>query len=180
MMTVQVNRNPEVRWGQKRRPRPGRRLRILAFMAIIGLFAALGSIGSVSAADDEFYQTAGGVSVYIGLLPAEIVKGHPAAHPEATMHGGPPSGQHQYHLVVAVFEASGGQRVSDATVKARVSELGFGGGEIVLQPMKIADTITYGGFVDFPSTAHYVIHIEVIRPGAAVVTFDFSYDHQPP
>ena len=146
----------------------------------IGLFATLDSSHAASAAGDDFSQTAGGIAVYIGLLPAEIVKGLPATQPEATMHGGPPSGRHQYHLVVAVFAAPGGQRISVAKVTARIFQYGiWAGNEILLDPMKIADTITYGAFAAFPSTANYVIHIEIARPGADPIPFDFPYDHQP-
>lgn len=45
--------------------------------------------------------------------------------------------------------------------------------------MQIADTITYCALATFPSTASYVIHVEVARPGADTIPFDFPYDHQP-
>lgn len=155
---------------------PAWRTRIRIFLATIGPFAIFDSLHTISAADDEFHQTAGGIAVYIGLLPAEIVKGLP----EATMHGDPLSGQHYYHLVAAVFAEPGGQRISDAKVTARIFQFGIlAGNEVLLDPMKIADTITYGAFAAFPSTMNYVIHIEVARPGADPIPFDFPYDHQP-
>lgn len=38
-----------------------------------------------------------GVVVYLGVLPGEMVRGHPAAHPEVSMHGGASGsrGEHQ-------------------------------------------------------------------------------------
>ena len=157
-----------------------RRARIAALLMILGVAGVLGCAQSASAADDQFYKTVDGIAVYIGVLPAEMIKGHPSGHPEATMHGGLPAGQHEYHLVVAIFDSSSGQRISDASVKAWVSERGVGGNELVLEPMQIEGTVTYGGFVSFPSTAQYVVHLDIARAQAAPVSLDFSYDHQPP
>src|SRR6266536_931998 len=47
------------------------------------------------AADDPPYKLAGGLAIYIGVVPAEIVKGHPSPHAEKTMHGGAPKGAHE-------------------------------------------------------------------------------------
>jgi hypothetical protein len=157
-----------------------RRLKIAALFAIIGLAAGCGGSPSASTAADPLYRTAQGIAVYIGLMPAAIVKGYPGARAEAAMHGGPPSGRHEYHLVVAVFDAATGQRISDAAVKARISEPGSGSSELALEPMNVVNTITYGGYVALPSAARYVIRIDVKQPQAASVALDFSYDHQPP
>ncbi len=157
-----------------------RRSWISILLAIIGLFATIDSLHAARAAGKDLYQTAGGMAVYIGLLPAEIVQGIPTSQPEATMHGGAPSGQHQYHLVVAVFASPGGERISDAKVTARIFQFGIlAGNKVLLDPMEIADTITYGAFASFPLKSEYVIHIEVARPGADPIPFDFPYDHQP-
>jgi hypothetical protein len=41
-------------------------------------------------------QTVGNVVIYLGLLPAEMIRSRPHDHPEATMHGGRPSGSGEY------------------------------------------------------------------------------------
>ena len=69
----------------------------------------LSSVTTGVAADDN-YKTASGLAVYLGVLPAAMIQGHPRGHPEATMHGGVPSGRHSYHIVVAVFDATTGAR----------------------------------------------------------------------
>src|SRR6266581_7212078 len=81
----------------------------LAFAALC-LFAISWS-GIATAADDAPYKLAGGLAVYIGVVPAEIVKGHPSQHAEKTMHGGAPKGAHEYHIVAAVFDATSGSRI---------------------------------------------------------------------
>ena len=123
--------------------------------------------------------TAGGLTAYLGVMPAEIVKGHPSSHPEGTMHGGTPIGAHEYHVVVAIFDAGSGARISDARETAKVSGLGLSGPEKALEPMAIANTITYGGFFELPGADLYTVSVTVRRPGAqARVILDFRYDHR--
>lgn len=124
-------------------------------------------------------STASGLTAYLGVMPAEIVKGHPATHPEGAMHGGAPGGAHEYHVVVAIFDAASGARVSDATVMAKVSGLGLSGSEKALEPMAIANTITYGGFFQLPGADLYTVRVTVKRPGSqAPVVMEFRYDHR--
>jgi hypothetical protein len=77
---------------------------------------------------DDYTLTAGGLTVYLGVMPAAIMKGQPP------MHGGAPGGPHEYHLVAAIFEAATARRVSDATVTAKMSSLGLSGSEKPLEP----------------------------------------------
>ena len=149
----------------------------LAF-ATLCLFAIFSSSMAV-AADDAPYKLAGGLVVYIGVVPAEIVKGHPSQHAEKTMHGGAPRGAHEYHVVAAVFDATNGARVSDASVTAQISGIGLSGGKKKLDPMKIADTISYGSFFDLPGRDLYTIGLTIERPGQPKpVSLEFKYDHR--
>lgn len=68
-------------------------------------------------------ETAGGLTVYLGVVPAEIVKGEHPSGPQ--VHGGVPRGAHEYHVVVAVFDAASNARVTDAMVTAKVSAVGL-------------------------------------------------------
>ena len=36
----------------------------------------------------ENFQAVDGVAIYLGVMPAQIIQGHPKGHPEARMHGG--------------------------------------------------------------------------------------------
>ena len=126
-----------------------------------------------TAAEESRYKSAGGLTVYLGVMPAEIVKGHPA------MHGGTPRGAHQYHVIVAIFEASSGARISDAAFVAKASGLGLSGPVTTLEPMRIADTTTYGTFVNLPGTDLYTIELTVRRSGSLEpVVVEFKYDHR--
>ncbi|OAF07754.1 hypothetical protein AYJ54_16750 [Bradyrhizobium centrolobii] len=150
---------------------------------IAALLSALGVAGTLSsggvAAETDQSKTAGGVTVYLGVVPAEIVKGLPASGAtERPMHGGIPKGPHEYHFVAAVFDAANGARVSDAVVTAEVAGLGLSGSKKKLEPMQIAGTTTYGGFFDLPGFDLYTVKLTVERSGASAAALQFKYDHR--
>lgn len=152
---------------------------IVLFATLILSTLAITSVREVTAAENALYKTANGVAVYLGVVRAEIVKGHPSGHPERTMHGGVPKGQHAYHVVAAIFDAATGVRISDATVMAQVSGLGLAGRKRALEPMDIAGTRTYGAFFDLPGRDIYTVKLTIERPGAAKpVVIEFKYDHR--
>jgi hypothetical protein len=136
--------------------------------------------GSAAAVETDQSKTAGGVTVFLGVVPAEIVKGLPATGTteQRPMHGGVPKGQHEYHLVAAVFDATSGARILDAIVTAQVSGLGLTGSNTKLEPMRISGTTTYGGFFNLPGFDLYTVKLTVQRGEAAPVIFEFKFDHR--
>lgn len=161
------------------------RARRVTVAALVGAFCivlpgvGLISIRTATAADTDQSKTAGGVTVYLGVVPAEIVKGPTAGgNTEQPMHGRIPKGPHEYHVVAAVFDAASGARVSDAVVTAEVSGLGLSGSKQKLEPMQIAGTTTYGGFFDLPGFDLYTVRLTVERAGASPVVLPFKYDHR--
>lgn len=125
----------------------------------------------------EQSKTAGGLRVYLGVVPAEIVKGLGAGSKEPPMHGGVPEGAHEYHVVAAVFDAATGARISDAVVTAEVSGLGLSGSRKKLEPMQIAGTTTYGGFFNLPGFDLYTVKLAIERGTASPAVLDFKYRH---
>lgn len=145
----------------------------------VAAIAILAMIAPAVAQDIVPYKLVGGLAVYLGVIPAELVTGHPKGHTEAEMHGGVPSGRHVHHVMVAVFDNASGQRVTDAVATARVAGLGLVGIEKTLEPMTIADAVTYGNYFDLPGRDLYRIRIEATRPeNAGSVQVEFEYDHQ--
>jgi hypothetical protein len=150
------------------------------------IFALLGSLCmscgfgvAANAAESDQSKTASGVTVYLGVVPAEIVKGLAAgSRGERPMHGGVPKGPHEYHLVAAVFDAANGARISDAAVTAQVSGLGLSGNKMKLEPMQISGTTTYGGFVNLPGLDLYTVKLTVERSGVSPAVPQFRYDHR--
>lgn len=144
---------------------------------VITVAIAAASVFSVLAAEaqqlSDYRQTADGLTVYLGILPAAMVKG------PATMHSGVYKGSHDYHIVVAVFDAESSGRISDATVGARIAGLAMPGYETNLEPMKIADTTTYGNFVRLPGADLYTFRLTIQRQGLQrPVVVTFKYDHR--
>ena len=144
-----------------------------------GLWMASNLTGAATAADTDLLKTAGGVTVYLGIVPAEIVKGLPSGSTtERPMHGRVPKGSHEYHVVAAVFDAASGARVSDAVVTAEVSGLGLSGAQTKLEPMQISGTTTYGGFFNLLGFDLYTVKLIVERSGASPAALQFKYDHR--
>lgn len=95
------------------------------------------------------------------------------------MHGDAERGSHQQHLVVAVFDAVTGARIENAQVVASIEGLGHVGRQRVeLEPMAIAGTITYGGFIKLPGNDQYRIQVDIRIPGRSEpVTVQFVSEH---
>lgn len=145
--------------------------------ALAGIAALL--LTAAFAADSSQHQVVHGVAIYLGVFPAEMVLGHPRAHTEAQMHGGVPAGQHQQHVVVALFDNATGKRITGARVKANVSEIGLSGVRKKLDPMLIAGTVSYGNYFAMPATRNpYRINVRIELPGAAdAIEAQFDYRH---
>ena len=131
------------------------------------------------AAGDCLYQSASGVEAYIGVVPAQITKGHEPTQPEGPMHGGVPRSGYQYHLVAAIFDVYTGERITDASVAAKVSGLDLAGPTKALDPMTIAGTITCGAYFSLPGFDFYTIVLTIKRPVTTQpITLNFTCDHR--
>ena len=145
-------------------------------MTIVGICALLPALGA-RAADDDTYKTAGGLAVYLGVLPAAMIRGH-QTHPEEGMHGGVPSAPHAYHVVAAVFDASTAERIEDAKVEARVTPRRLAGETRALEPMEIAGTVTYGNYFTMGGSDPYGIELSItLLAGGPPVEVEFTYRH---
>jgi hypothetical protein len=158
-----------------------RMIRVTTIAVLGALFLAFyGWFGNKSAAAIDQPILAGGLRVYFGAVPAEIVREHSVLDPtEGTMHGGIPTGVHQYHLVVAIFDAKSGARISDAAVTAELSAPGLSATTKKLEIMERAGAPRYGGFFNLAIHAIYTVKLIIDRPGAASpVSVEIKYDHQ--
>jgi hypothetical protein len=120
-----------------------------------------------------------GIAVYYAVIPAEVIRGHPKQHPEATMHGGVPDRPHAHHVMVALFDASSLERIVNALVTATVSEIGLAGEQKKLEPFTVADALTYGNYFDLRPRTDYRIRVDIKVPGspnAARVEFEFKHE----
>lgn len=149
----------------------------IALRAVVASLIAAGAIfAAVTALAQQtngYRRTADGLTIYLGVVPAVLASGRQA------MHGGAPRGQHEYHVVAAIIDSATGRSVADAKVTANISGLGLGGYETTLEPMQIADTITYGAFVYLPGADLYTVRLAILRPDREHPTLvTFTYDHR--
>lgn len=155
--------------------RPTKRTAAVLLASVLTLSA----IGQAMAAESGGYQVVGGVKVYLDVLPSEMLKDRVKAGPEATMHGGPPGGEHAHHVVVALFDARTGQRITDADVQATVREIGLGGPTKRLEAMPMADALTYGNYFEMRTKTRYRVVLDITAPGRTrPLKARFEYDHE--
>ncbi|WP_071796143.1 hypothetical protein [Natronohydrobacter thiooxidans] len=151
-----------------------------AVIALAGAVAATGP-GAASAQDvgRGNAKVVDGVLAYLGVVPAEIVRGFPRGHPEGAMHGGVPRGRHLCHLVLALFDAITGERIEANRVSVAVAGIGHVGmTRLDLDPMTIADTVTWGAFVRLPGRGLYDLTFSVwVADRTAAIVLPFRYAH---
>jgi hypothetical protein len=143
---------------------------------LMGVLAACGTGNNLPRST----QVVDGITIDIGVVPAGLVQGHSTdpADPLA-MHGGTPKGGASHHLVVALFDAKTGIRLTDVRVRAAVGHRSYDHAlGKVLEPMQIAGTTTYGGFFQMADEGLWTIHLEIERPGMnCPVQAEFAYEH---
>jgi len=148
----------------------------ITLLTVIMILASLLLGGSVFAEDFSQHKIVNGVAIYFGVMPAEMILDHAKYHTEAEMHGRVNAEKNLYHVTFAFFDAESGKRISDMEAKARVSALGQLGIEKKLEPMRIANTISYGNYFKMPGMETYRILVQVRRPGVAQpIEAEFEY-----
>lgn len=150
--------------------------------AVLALCGALLAACEGNAGMPRDEQTVDGITIYLGVVPAEIVQGHPVTPGDVqALHGGTPGSRNSHHVVVALFDAKTGARITDARV-------GAGFGRRVrehqplrdLEPMEINGKMSYGGFFLLRETSGLQVHLEIRRDATShPVTAVFAYDHLP-
>jgi Flp pilus assembly protein CpaB len=148
-------------------------LKLLAWAAL-----ALGpSIALAHVANEN--QSAAGLTVELGIVPADTLRGRPEEEAVRKMHGGVPSGKSMYHVMVAVFDAKTGQRLTNVQVRARVEEVGLTSEEKSLESMRIADAVTYGNFFRMAGSGTFRITVQIRLPGTTRMT-ELRFEHRHP
>jgi hypothetical protein len=125
-------------------------------IALLALAAATASAQDHAVVD--------GIRIYLGVAPASAVS--PA---ERRMHGGVPDAPDQYHVMVALYDDASGKRITDATVRARVSGAEGTSREKELESMPGGESTTYGNWFALPQHGAYKVILDIYRPGLAHV-----------
>lgn len=124
----------------------------------IVIWSVMSSLSAPVHADGSFHRRVDGIDVYLAVVPAELVGGHPRGHEESRMHG--ERALQQSHLIVGLVAADSGRRIVDAAVEAEVR------GEAVtvrrsLEPMLVGSARDYGNYFTLPSATPYRIVLSI-------------------
>ncbi len=133
---------------------------IVCSLAIFSATATAGHFGQT--------KTVGGVVIYLGVVPAAVLRQHPDDYPSHEV-GNIPSGKHVHHVMLALFDRPGGKRITNAVVTARVAPLALAGSTKPLDPMMVAGVLSYCNYFRISPSDTTVIQAEIRRPDAARV-----------
>jgi hypothetical protein len=148
-------------------------LKLLAWIA----FAVVPSTALADAGNET--KSAAGLKVDLGIVPAETIRARPEEYAEYKMHGGVPSGKSMYHVMVAIFDAKTGARITDAQVRARVEEVGLTNEDKKLEPMRVAGALTYGNFFRMAGQGTFRITVQIRQPGTTrAIEMQFEHKHR--
>lgn len=142
-----------------------------AFLLVLSLIA------TTAIAASSLSKVVDGVTIYVGIVSAQIVRGQSMDHASGAMHGGAAKGE-KFHLLVVLLDTKTGQRIVDADVEASVAEFGKTGPPVTLGLMKVAESITYGNFLDLPGSGPFRIDLKIRRPNVShVIQAQFEHAH---
>lgn len=126
----------------------------------------------------ERHKVVGGLDIHYGVLSAAAVaRAHAPSSPEGRMHGGVPSGKHDYHLDIVLFDEANSKRITDAQVWATVGEVGLSGKRKKLEAEHINDAVSFGNYFAMRGEGPFRILVEVKLPGRAKAV-EARFDHR--
>lgn len=145
----------------------------LAAAVAIALTATPSNAGVV-----DGVKTVDDLKIYLGVLPAGLVRGHEAELATAVQRGLPRSSVHNIHVLAAVFDKNTGARLNGIRVNARIHGTNQNRWTVRLKPMIVNNALTYGGFTNLGAEEDVMISIDVMRPNRKhVTTAQFEYTH---
>jgi len=138
--------------------------------AILYMFYPAGAAAlkpyAAPAAADPNHKLISGVDLYLGIAPAA----------SAAVSQPRPSGAGYYYVNLSLRDAASGAYIKDAQVEARAANAVSGGDTRKLEPMALAESMSYGNFFRMQGKEPYVITVQVRRSGATPpieAKFDF-------
>ncbi|MFV2060083.1 MAG: hypothetical protein ACC653_05320 [Gammaproteobacteria bacterium] len=105
------------------------------------------------------HKTVNGVSIYLGVLPAEIIEGTRISN----MHGGLPAGQYRYHITIALFNDSG-KRLDNAHISVQLATPHDTSELKMLEEMQFNKQLVYGNYFTMNETGPYRIKVIIKHP----------------
>ncbi len=111
-------------------------------------------------------QVVNDIAIYLAVMPAEMLRGHPKEHPESDMHSQARiEGENQHHIVVSLFNAKNGKRLQNVTINVKVTGINFNGPIRKLELMLMGGVQSYGNFFSMPLAGTYQVELEIQQEG---------------
>ena len=128
--------------------------------AILYMFYPAGAAAlkpyAAPATADPNHKLISGVDLYLGIAPAA----------SAAVSRPRPSGAGYYYVNLSLRDAASGAYIKDAQVEARAANAVSGGDTRKLEPMTLAESVSYGNFFRMQGKEPYIITVHVRRLGA--------------
>lgn len=149
----------------------------IVYMLNQGVAPAEQQQAAPAARSDRDHKVVGGMDIYLGLISAQALRAeHPQAA-ESSMHGGIPSDKGYYHVNVSLFDSKTKAPITDAEVRATVSDPVMGGETKALQPMAISSAASYGNYFRVAGTMPRTITVRIKRASVPLpTTVSFAFD----
>jgi len=151
-----------------------RRLFLNLFYSL--LFVSLFKVSSVHAEHSHQHIKAMGIDVYLVVMPAEMISGHPKYHPESLMHReNRIENKNQFHITIGVIEAKSGLRLQNLDVSARVISGDYKGPVKTMENMQMGGEHSFGNYFIIPGLGAYQVEVKIQHRNKSdmlIVTFD--------
>lgn len=128
------------------------------------------------AAMDPLHKIVGGLDIYLGFIPAQMLHSLPRESPERTMHGGIPKDSGYYHVNVTLYDAKSRAPVNDAQVRIQFAEPGLSETTIELERMAIGGG-SYGNYIKPKPEIRYIITL-LIEGAEAIQTIEAQFSQR--
>ncbi len=128
----------------------------MLYRNLLVFFCLVFAANMAMADDSKRHLKINGMSVYLGVIPAQITQDYPGMHSAAA------GAEHRYHVLVALFDSKSGKRITDARVKAAVFPLGLERSPEELEPMR-GEPLSYGNYFTLHKPELYRIRVEIQR-----------------
>lgn len=135
--------------------------------AALSLVALVASVHGAETEEAGFRKNVGDYSLYLSVMPAEVIRGPVAPDDPAASPYRRPAARETHHVMVSIFGLRDGKRITDAGVMARVAALGFSGEKKALEPTTVAGAAVFGGFFSMMGRGPYRVDVEFRVPAAA-------------
>ena len=153
------------------------RVALAATLLAVVLTGCSGASDASRTEEDEPVRTVNGLTVYLGVMPAALIRGHDPGTATA-MHTSTPLEAESHHVMVALFDAATGTRVTASRV---IGTLRIARGAVVakpLEPMTVNDALTYGNYFVLPENGSLsTLEVRIERPQAPTTIVIFRYRH---